>query len=254
MTAALLPGRGDPPEGQRSAGAAGPELGPAGPARWRPVAPGGRCASHDHLPEGLDGAAPGQRLHGQAQAMSKTTSRSEALLLSAKYAANASDSSDSFVNNVMVVFYPCYPDILDVRCLLLLLEVDAEDGVHGVHLVQAGHLLEHVVQPVLRVQPEPQDVAAGLGAGLDHEGAAELGVPDADRFHLHVRDGHVEVLREVRVPDEAHVGDEEGAQVALVRAQVPHTWDLVVDLLVRKKDQLHITDNRSSQLQITVKF
>lgn len=44
--------------------------------------------------------------------------------------------------------------------------------------------------------------------------------------HLHVRDGHVEVLREVGVPDEANVGQEHAPQVALVGREVPHALDL----------------------------
>ena len=39
---------------------------------------------------------------------------------------------------------------------------------------------------------------------------------------LHVGYGDIEVLGEVCVPDEPHVGNEEGAEVALVRRQVPY--------------------------------
>lgn len=44
--------------------------------------------------------------------------------------------------------------------------------------------------------------------------------------HLHVRNGDVEVLGEVGVPHEADVGQEEAAEVALVRGEVPHALDL----------------------------
>lgn len=46
---------------------------------------------------------------------------------------------------------------------------------------------------------------------------------------MHVGDGDVEVLREVGVPCHADVGDEEGAEVALVARQVPHARHLRID-------------------------
>jgi hypothetical protein len=56
------------------------------------------------------------------------------------------------------------------------------------------------------------------------------------------------------MPHHAHVGEEEGAQVALLRRQVPHTADLGEDLLLRQHDQLSVLDDGASQLEVAVQL
>ena len=60
----------------------------------------------------------------------------------------------------------------------------------------------------------------------------------------------VEVLRHVGVPHEPHVGDEEGAEVALVGREVPHAGDLVVELLVWQQDERLLFYDGAAQLEI----
>ena len=83
-----------------------------------------------------------------------------------------------------------------------------------------------------RVDAEAQDVTAAALAGLDDEGWPKLGLAHAEQLHLQVGDRDVEVLGEICMPDEAHVGDEEGAQVALIRGQIPNAGNLIVHLLI----------------------
>ena len=61
--------------------------------------------------------------------------------------------------------------------------------------------------------PPTQDVAAAALRGVHHQRRAELAVPHVDGLHLHVRDGHIEVLRQVGVPHQPHIGDEERPQL-----------------------------------------
>lgn len=121
-------------------------------------------------------------------------------------------------------------------------------------------------------------VAAGLAGG------ASGAQPRWRRptHHLHVGDGHVEVLRQVGVPHDAHISDEEGTQVALVRGQVPNAHDLsgaveggvtsdgarrteaarrraagrgpdlVVHLLAGQHYELLVLDHRAAQLEVPV--
>jgi hypothetical protein len=57
-------------------------------------------------------------------------------------------------------------------------------------------------------------------------------------YDLYVGQRHVEVGGQVCVPDHAHVGQEQCAQVALVRGEVPHTRAFRVHLLGRQENQL----------------
>jgi hypothetical protein len=72
--------------------------------------------------------------------------------------------------------------LLDVWRLALQREIHAEEGRHRVHLEEAVYLLEHVVDAVLGVHTEAQDVTAGLGEGLQHQRAAELGLSYSETF------------------------------------------------------------------------
>lgn len=66
----------------------------------------------------------------------------------------------------------------------------------------------------------------GEGRVQDAGGSPRTAHAHASTHHLQVRHGDVKVLGEVSVPHEAHVGDKEGAQVALVRGEVPHAHNL----------------------------
>ena len=67
-----------------------------------------------------------------------------------------------------------------------------------------------------------------LGLGLGLGVGVTVTVRVRVRVLLQVGYRDVEVLRHVGVPHEPHVGDEEGAQVALVGGEVPHAGHLVV--------------------------
>lgn len=56
------------------------------------------------------------------------------------------------------------------------------------------------------------------------------------------------------MPDDSHIGEEEGAQVALLGGEVPHSVDLSEDLLLRQHDQLAILHDGASQLEISVQL
>mmetsp|Transcript_10682 Transcript_10682/g.25464 ORF Transcript_10682/g.25464 Transcript_10682/m.25464 type:complete len:258 (+) Transcript_10682:194-967(+) len=156
------------------------------------------------------------------------------------------------VDELDVVLRRLLRELGERRRLLLGGEVDAEDGRLGEDRVQRLHLLEDRLQLLRRVDAEAEDVAAAPLARLDHERRAELGVAHAHQLHLQVGYRDVEVLCHVGVPHEPHVGDEEGAEVALVGREVPHARHLVVHLLVRQQDERLVPDDRSSQLEVSV--
>ena len=52
-------------------------------------------------------------------------------------------------------------------------------------------------------------------------------------------------------PDEPDVGDDEGAQVALVGGEVPHPVHAAHDLLLGQQTQLFVGDHRTPKLQLT---
>lgn len=68
---------------------------------------------------------------------------------------------------------------------------------------------------------------------------AKLGLPHADADHLHVGDADIEGLHQVGVPHQAHVGDKEGPQAALLAAQVPHPIDLQLPGQDHDHDHVH---------------
>lgn len=70
----------------------------------------------------------------------------------------------------------------------------------------------------------------GPQPGLAHAVPRAAMLARAHPLDLQVRHRDVEVLREVCVPDDAHVGHVEGAEVALVGREVPDTRDLVEHL------------------------
>jgi len=73
-------------------------------------------------------------------------------------------------------------------------------------------------------------------------------------YYLHVGQRNVEVRGEVRVPHHAHIGQEEGTQVSLLRRQVPHSSDLGDDLLLWKQNEFSVLYDGTAQLQISVQF
>lgn len=56
------------------------------------------------------------------------------------------------------------------------------------------------------------------------------------------------------MPHYSDVGNEKSTEVPLIRAQVPHSIDLVVHLLMRQLQQLLVLDESTSQLQIAIQF
>jgi hypothetical protein len=71
-------------------------------------------------------------------------------------------------------------------------------------------------------------------------------------YNLHERQRYVEVRGEVGVPDDAHIGEEEGSQVPLLGGEVPDAADLGEDLLLGQQDQLAVLHDRPAQLQVAV--
>lgn len=69
---------------------------------------------------------------------------------------------------------------------------------------------------------------------------------------LHERDRDVEVLSEVREPDDSDGRGEESSQVPLVRRQVPDAVGLAVDLFVWQEGQLLVVDDRPTELQVAI--
>mmetsp|Transcript_33940 Transcript_33940/g.81411 ORF Transcript_33940/g.81411 Transcript_33940/m.81411 type:complete len:210 (-) Transcript_33940:143-772(-) len=105
-----------------------------------------------------------------------------------------------------------------------------------------------------RIRAEAEDVASAGGSGLDNQGLPKLGVPHVDALHLQVRNGDIEVLGQHGKPHSAHVGDDEGPQVALVGGEVPNAVDLLVHLLVREHDELLLADDGAPKFQISIEL
>ncbi len=72
------------------------------------------------------------------------------------------------------------------------------------------------------------------------------------RRNLQVRDGDVEELVHVGVPDHADVGDDGCAEVALVAGQVPDTVDHAYDGLLREDAELLLGQDGPAKLQVAV--
>mmetsp|Transcript_57186 Transcript_57186/g.134593 ORF Transcript_57186/g.134593 Transcript_57186/m.134593 type:complete len:392 (+) Transcript_57186:129-1304(+) len=158
------------------------------------------------------------------------------------------------VDNLHVVHHLGDLEVLELRSLLLHRVLDAEDRVRAVGVVERLDFLVDKPQLLRRVHPEPQHVRPAASGSGEDEGRPELAFSHPHRLDLDVGDADVEVLREVRVPHHAHVGEEEGAQIALVGAEVPDAWDLVEDLLLGEDDELLVLDHRAAQLQLAVHF
>jgi hypothetical protein len=56
------------------------------------------------------------------------------------------------------------------------------------------------------------------------------------------------------MPHHANVGNEKGAQVALVTGEIPHTVHLVVHLFLGEEGQLLILNDGTAQLQVAVQL
>ena len=78
------------------------------------------------------------------------------------------------------------------------------------------NLLKHGRELLGRVHTEAEDVPATPLLALDDQRGTEFGVAHAHRSHLQIGNGHVEVLSLVGVPHDAHIGDKECPQVALI--------------------------------------
>ena len=71
---------------------------------------------------------------------------------------------------------------------------------------------------------------------------------------MQVGDGDVEELVHLGEPDDPDVGDDEGAEVALVRGQVPHAVHRAHDRLLGQDSQLALGQNRATELKLAVQF
>ena len=200
-------------------------------------------------PEGFGGEALGQFLDRQAELL-REHDFSILPLGTLRQVGRVRVARLLGVDDLDVVLPARDGELLEWRGLLLGGVVDAKKGRGREDAVQRLDLLEDRRELIRRVHTKPEDVPTRARAGLDDEGGPKLGVAHTDGAHLQVGDGDVEVLRQARMPDQPHVRDEERPEVALIRRQVPHAVDAVVELLVGQHDEPLVLDDGTAQLEV----
>ena len=74
-------------------------------------------------------------------------------------------------------------------------------------------------------------------------------IPD---LHLHIRHRHIEVIGQVRKPNNPHIAHQKGAQVASIIGQVPNAVELIQHMFFFQKRQFVIVNDVGSDLDVAV--
>mmetsp|Transcript_16406 Transcript_16406/g.41538 ORF Transcript_16406/g.41538 Transcript_16406/m.41538 type:complete len:211 (-) Transcript_16406:204-836(-) len=158
------------------------------------------------------------------------------------------------VDDLYVVLLHRYLEVLNAWGTVLHRKRHPKDWIVEIRVVKGLDLLVDDGELLGGIHAEAEHVRSAARARVDDQCWPKLGVAYPNGFDLDVGDANVEVFRKIGVPDNADIGEEEGAEVALVRAEVPYPRDLIEDLLLGELDELLLGNHRPPQLELPVEL